>query len=694
MALDAATLATASWFVEDAFSGVARPHPVQGAVARRLYTLYAELHYVRGLALLLLVSISFVEVPAWCGASCGDPDDDATPVTFGLPMLPRTQSVLLEAACLLLLLANSMLRYLYLRESFFAGRRDSVAVLLLLLVAALTLVASETLPMLRPLQVYLRGAIAATKNRSLRRTARKIYAVLNEVQHALVLIFVYVAFCSWVATVLFHHTTEGTLYLGNIYEASWNLFVLLTTANFPDVFMPAYSTQRSSVLFFVFFLCFGLFFLLNVVLAVTYTAFTRQLAAFKRKRRRVQVSKLQVAFQLLCHVDGQRAPTNYSSTELWAHRHDDWTPPIGAAIPKATCLRLFETLNHYKNIPYLKHDKMKTLFATLDIAQDDQLSWPEFARLCSVFHTALATRTLPPPELQRYCPRLYYSAPFQKLARLVCDARLDTFVDTLLVINAVVIVLESFPVLNGDATVPIETEFCFWERVEGVFSLVYVVEMIVKVLVYGRATYWASLKHRFDAILTIAMATVDIYALSSAYAASRALVQILLVARCLRLCRLILNVQRFRVVCLTWLRLLPLCKHLMLFLASVMYLFAAFGMHLFGGRISVQVLEAQCPTSPFTTSGYGANNFNDMASGVVLLFELLVVNNWSALADGFVCVTSQYARWYFVAYYVASVMVLLNLVVATTLDAFAGEYDAEHKANASPPEASGVHDSV
>ncbi|KDO26478.1 hypothetical protein SPRG_08281 [Saprolegnia parasitica CBS 223.65] len=662
MDVDAETLATASWFVEDAFSGIARPHPVNGAVARRLYTLYAELHYVRGLALLVLVSISFAEVPSWCGASCGDPDDDATPVTFGLFTLPRAQSVLLEAACLVVLLANAGLRYSYLRESFFATRRDSVAVLLLLLVAATTLVASEAFPTLRPMQVYLRGAIAATKNRSLRRTARKIYAVLCEIQHALLLIFVFVLFCSWIATVLFHNTTEGTMYLVNIYEASWNLFVLLTTANFPDVFMPAYTAQRVTVLFF--------------------------LASFKIKRQRVQTAKLQVAFQLLCHVHGR---ATYSSTELSTH---DWPPPIGAAIPKATCLRLFETLNHYKNIPYIKQDKMHVLFATLDVARDEQLSWPEFARLCSVFHAALATRTLPLPELQRYCPRLYNSASFQKLARMVCDARLDTIIDTLLVINAVAIVLESFPVLNGTAAVPIETEFSVWARLEGVFSMIYVVEMILKLLVYGRATYWASLKHRFDAILTIAIAAVDIYALSSSHAASRALVQILLVARCLRLCRLILNVQRFRVVCLTWLRLLPLCKHLMLFLASVMYFFAAVGMHLFGGRISVQALQAQCPTSPFTTSKYFANNFNDMASGVVLLFELLVVNNWSSLADGFVCVTSKYARWYFVAYYVASVMVLLNLVIATTLDAFAGEYDAEHKADASLPEASGVQESV
>ena len=33
-----------------------------------------------------------------------------------------------------------------------------------------------------------------------------------------------------------------------------------------------------------------------------------------------------------------------------------------------------------------------------------------------------------------------------------------------------------------------------------------------------------------------------------------------------------------------------------------------------------------------------ANNFNDMFSGFVTLFELLVVNNWFEIVDGFVMV--------------------------------------------------------
>ena len=46
-----------------------------------------------------------------------------------------------------------------------------------------------------------------------------------------------------------------------------HMLVLLTTANYPDVMMPAYNASRPSVLFFVSFLLVGLFFCMNLVLA-------------------------------------------------------------------------------------------------------------------------------------------------------------------------------------------------------------------------------------------------------------------------------------------------------------------------------------------------------------------------------------------------------------------------------------------
>ena len=51
------------------------------------------------------------------------------------------------------------------------------------------------------------------------------------------------------------------------------MIVLITTANFPDVMLPAYHKNYFSMLFFTTYLSVGLFFLLNLLLASVFSKF-------------------------------------------------------------------------------------------------------------------------------------------------------------------------------------------------------------------------------------------------------------------------------------------------------------------------------------------------------------------------------------------------------------------------------------
>ena len=51
------------------------------------------------------------------------------------------------------------------------------------------------------------------------------------------------------------------------------MFVLLTTSNNPDVWLPSYHSNRSNFLFFLVFLIVGLFLLLNLLLAIFYSSY-------------------------------------------------------------------------------------------------------------------------------------------------------------------------------------------------------------------------------------------------------------------------------------------------------------------------------------------------------------------------------------------------------------------------------------
>lgn len=78
-----------------------------------------------------------------------------------------------------------------------------------------------------------------------------------------------------------------------------SLFVLMTTANYPDVMMPALEESRFTFLFFLSYLTFGLYFLSNLVLAVVYDSFRNEQRLKFRKRFLHRRSALRQAFRLL-----------------------------------------------------------------------------------------------------------------------------------------------------------------------------------------------------------------------------------------------------------------------------------------------------------------------------------------------------------------------------------------------------------
>lgn len=93
----------------------------------------------------------------------------------------------------------------------------------------------------------------------------------------LVKIFTYIGFFAVVGFYVFAGTFEGSIYFSTLSDSYYNLLVLITTANFPDVMLPAYNENYFYSLFFVVYLCFGLYFLLNLLLAKVFSNYRKRL---------------------------------------------------------------------------------------------------------------------------------------------------------------------------------------------------------------------------------------------------------------------------------------------------------------------------------------------------------------------------------------------------------------------------------
>ena len=105
-----------------------------------------------------------------------------------------------------------------------------------------------------------------------------------------------------------------------------------------------------------------------------------------------------------------------------------------------------------------------------------------------------------------------------------------------------------------------------------------------------------------------------------------------------------------------------------LLIISAMHIFTYLGMAIWGGKVV-------CGTNPDLTPYYDMNNFNTYLSGVITLFQVLVVNDWHAIALVFILpaghtVTNALVYPFFIVANLSLTSVLLNVMIAFFVNAF------------------------
>ena len=112
---------------------------------------------------------------------------------------------------------------------------------------------------------------------SIRHNAATLWKDIKDSSVILVSIFLFVLVYSAVGYFVFEYTIEGNMYFSTLPDAYYNMLILLTTANFPDVMLPAYYMNFFWCLFFISFLILGLYALMNLLLAQVFNSFRNRL---------------------------------------------------------------------------------------------------------------------------------------------------------------------------------------------------------------------------------------------------------------------------------------------------------------------------------------------------------------------------------------------------------------------------------
>ena len=111
----------------------------------------------------------------------------------------------------------------------------------------------------------------------------------------------------------------------------------------------------------------------------------------------------------------------------------------------------------------------------------------------------------------------------------------------------------------------------------------------------------------------------------------------------------------------------------LLFLYLLYMLFIFIGAIAYGGLITRQSTTA---ANPNLSAYYWLLNFNDFCSGLVVLFHIMVVNNWYVTTDMYVSVVET--KWpivFFAIFWVFAVLICLNIITASVIEIYSASED-------------------
>ena len=460
--------------------------------------------------------------------------------------------------------------------------------------------------------------------------------------------------------------TEGFPYFEDLGRGLINMIILLTTANHPDIMLPAYKENRLYSLYFISYLVIGVYILMNVLTAVIYNEFRGFLAtsiqsSFTRRR----VGQF-AAFVILANCTRQVRNIQGSKLEV-----------------SKSYIRLL--LQHIK----LKSNVLGLIAEKLEMLNDDLLTWNQFK---GIFVALWSARTLRWRKKQEFKFSSYRSIAW---IQYVLQHKYCTFVSIgMSVLNCIIISL--MVLFRCD----LDYEDTHPNYNLGIINLIFLPYYILECLVYisflGRyyLYQWRNLYDLFSAALIICgdiallcvIRTIDanIYVGTVYLKEASKVIQVTHIFIMLRLLRIIPHMSALRHIANTIIHLIRNLRAYVGLMICVYYFFAILGMIVFRGvsfspsdrnELYVRFSE-QCGT--YEQANYYPNNFDDFGSSLVVLYDVMVVNNWYIFLYAYGRKV-PYSQAFFIIWWLIASVVGLSLLVAFLLEAFITKWEATKK---------------
>mmetsp|Transcript_70972 Transcript_70972/g.123091 ORF Transcript_70972/g.123091 Transcript_70972/m.123091 type:complete len:808 (+) Transcript_70972:84-2507(+) len=515
--------------------------------------------------------------------------------------------------------------------------------------------------------VILRPIIYICVTREIRKSFAQIARTIPGYVMIIVSLFLCVFVFVWIGMVLFFHTgKEETVDFRNWGYGAAKMWIYFTTSNSPDVFIPSYNKNRAYIIFWITYFTVTMYLLSNVLLAKVYDEYARIMKNQYKAENIDRLAALQRTWALLSNESEIIEPHTW---EQFFIQYCDSS--IGGITVEDDDMKYNMWRAHVVLDLFYKEKFLGTLHdGEGRLARG--LTESEFKTIMKIFFDRnLYIPRRSPPRATSAWHKFFAKSNYLVecgWVKLDWEILLDMVVlmGVLLTFAQTILFLRK-GVSSEDALVDKPT---FWTLC--VFSLFYVFSNLAKLYAFGLERYWYKqpFKSRFESLISVAILTVEFMYifLFRDVACERAI----LLLHMAKGAHLLGYIAPFYQLWLILDRILPDFWQMIQVLLLVYYFFATIGQWFFGGLIYKG--NPALTGSLFAQNYYYSLNFNDLLSGFVVMFVLMVVNNWMVIAGGYLLVTRAYYghAWYacgfFVSFFVVCNLIILNILVALILN--------------------------
>lgn len=652
----------AAWILDEIIRGI----PVTSSTSlpatqynRSVYLFFHNTEWLRQCAVILLVLLSFFDLPSWCSAQhfCQAPDSSDLSLS-GISYFQSTTSIIINFILLSILVSFAVLDYKLTPMSLHTEAKRLNILLSLLVIDFVYVALCGGYPPVR-IAPFIRAILPLFYWGSLKECTLSIFAVTMPFLDVVFFVILFTLLFGWVVTILYHDLPEANEYFGDLLTGIYSAFTSMTTADWPMQVVGILDKRKPTTILFIFFIVIGVFLLFNVLLAVVYNAYTEHIENLVAGKFISRRSSLTVAYNVL-KDNGE----------------EDEEEDVGLI----DVTLMFKELRKNKTHARFEDVSVNNIFNALDDDNDNILSCDEFADIVDIMQLKFIEDLQEPSPVSVHFPTFYSTGLWQSISNFVQSHNFNYVIGAFMIFNIIVVFIETTMDLRDNDTA---ASVIIFSWIECAFSIIYVMEMILKILVCGIRKYWNDMGNRFDFYVTWLLLFASIYVLWPYVDNDQDIIRLFILLRCLRLFSLLADVPRFRRLVRVFSVLIPASVPLFTFLFLSLYIFSALGVELFGGLIykGNPLINPEIDPSvvSYISADYWDLNFNDMASAWFTLFCSVIVAYLTEIASVIVATSKfgNWTRWYFIANFVVNTLIVSNCVVAFVVDLFVMEDENE-----------------